>query len=355
MTEPGTIAVSTLGLPAEPGGVAGDPGAVGGARLPARRRGRARPGPRRQYLHGDGARRLLGSPGDPPHRTRQSGALLVVTGCYAQTDAEAVARIPGVDLVVGNQEKYRLLDLLGDLGKRPPRGDPRRRRQDVKGRPRRAARPSRRALPGLRQDPGRMPAPLRLLHRPRRARQQPEPGAGGRCRAGCGVLVDVQVSRDHADRRGHRPLRPGPDAADEPGRAHRAVGAVPGLRWLRLSSVLPAYLERRADRGGHRHPRGGAPPPPAASERQRPRAPAHAPPVQSPDVPRAGGAARRGDPRSRPRHRLIVGHPGEGDDDFEATLRAGRGAAAVVPARVSVLGPEGDRGGAAGAATLRRG
>src|SRR5262249_21615230 len=35
-------------------------------------------------------------------------ALLVVTGCYAQTDAETVARIPGVDLVVGNQEKYRL-------------------------------------------------------------------------------------------------------------------------------------------------------------------------------------------------------------------------------------------------------
>jgi len=45
-------------------------------------------------------------------------ALLVVTGCYAQTDAEAVARIPGVDLVVGNQEKYRMVDLLGDLGKR---------------------------------------------------------------------------------------------------------------------------------------------------------------------------------------------------------------------------------------------
>lgn len=52
--------------------------------------------------------------------TRQSpDALLVVTGCYAQTDAQAVARIPGVDLVVGNQEKYRLADLLADLVKRP--------------------------------------------------------------------------------------------------------------------------------------------------------------------------------------------------------------------------------------------
>ena len=30
-------------------------------------------------------------------------ALVVVTGCYAQTDPEACAAIPGVDLVVGNR------------------------------------------------------------------------------------------------------------------------------------------------------------------------------------------------------------------------------------------------------------
>ena len=46
------------------------------------------------------------------------GALVVVTGCYAQTDPEAVARIPGVDLVVGNQEKYRLPELLASLVER---------------------------------------------------------------------------------------------------------------------------------------------------------------------------------------------------------------------------------------------
>jgi threonylcarbamoyladenosine tRNA methylthiotransferase MtaB len=46
-------------------------------------------------------------------------AYLVVTGCYAQTDPEAAAAIAGVDLVVGNQEKYRLPDLLGSLAKRP--------------------------------------------------------------------------------------------------------------------------------------------------------------------------------------------------------------------------------------------
>jgi len=38
-------------------------------------------------------------------------ALVVVTGCYAQTDAEALASIPAVDLVVGNAEKARLVEL----------------------------------------------------------------------------------------------------------------------------------------------------------------------------------------------------------------------------------------------------
>src|SRR5215470_14842285 len=46
------------------------------------------------------------------------GALMVVTGCYAQTDPQAITRLSGVDLVVGNQEKYRLPQLLTDLVKR---------------------------------------------------------------------------------------------------------------------------------------------------------------------------------------------------------------------------------------------
>ncbi len=41
-------------------------------------------------------------------------ARLVVTGCWAQTDPDTVARLPGVDLVVGNGEKYRLPDLLDE-------------------------------------------------------------------------------------------------------------------------------------------------------------------------------------------------------------------------------------------------
>jgi threonylcarbamoyladenosine tRNA methylthiotransferase MtaB len=45
-------------------------------------------------------------------------AYLVVTGCLAQTDPAAAAAIAGVDLVVGNQEKYRLPEMLGSLTKR---------------------------------------------------------------------------------------------------------------------------------------------------------------------------------------------------------------------------------------------
>ena len=46
-------------------------------------------------------------------------AFVVVTGCWAQTDPAAAAALPGVDLVVGHREKYRLPDLLDSLVKRP--------------------------------------------------------------------------------------------------------------------------------------------------------------------------------------------------------------------------------------------
>ena len=45
-------------------------------------------------------------------------ALVVVTGCLAQTDPDALARMPGVDLVIGNQEKYRLPEMLTTLARR---------------------------------------------------------------------------------------------------------------------------------------------------------------------------------------------------------------------------------------------
>ena len=40
------------------------------------------------------------------------GALVVVTGCYPQTAAEEVSRIPGVGLIVGNQHREQLVALV---------------------------------------------------------------------------------------------------------------------------------------------------------------------------------------------------------------------------------------------------
>lgn len=53
---------------------------------------------------------------------RNPSALVAVTGCYAQAAPEAVAAIPGVDLVLGNGEKADLLAHLSGVRKN---GDPR--------------------------------------------------------------------------------------------------------------------------------------------------------------------------------------------------------------------------------------
>jgi threonylcarbamoyladenosine tRNA methylthiotransferase MtaB len=45
-------------------------------------------------------------------------AVVVVTGCYAQTNPDAIAAIPGVDLVLGTRDKYALPALLDQARKR---------------------------------------------------------------------------------------------------------------------------------------------------------------------------------------------------------------------------------------------
>ena len=47
------------------------------------------------------------------------GAFVVVTGCYAQLKPEQIAAIEGVDVVLGAEEKGRLMEYLGDLHKHP--------------------------------------------------------------------------------------------------------------------------------------------------------------------------------------------------------------------------------------------
>ena len=45
------------------------------------------------------------------------GAFVVVTGCYAQLKPETVAKIEGVDVVLGAEQKKDLLQYLGNLQK----------------------------------------------------------------------------------------------------------------------------------------------------------------------------------------------------------------------------------------------
>lgn len=44
--------------------------------------------------------------------TRYPEATIVVTGCYAQLKPEEVAALPGVDIVLGSNEKLRMADYI---------------------------------------------------------------------------------------------------------------------------------------------------------------------------------------------------------------------------------------------------
>lgn len=49
-------------------------------------------------------------------------AYVVVTGCYAQLKPEEISEIPGVDLVLGAAEKFKMLQYIDDLSKAPSKG-----------------------------------------------------------------------------------------------------------------------------------------------------------------------------------------------------------------------------------------
>ena len=51
-----------------------------------------------------------------------ANAFVVVIGCYAQLKPEEIADIPGVDLVLGAAEKFRILSYIDDLSKAPGKG-----------------------------------------------------------------------------------------------------------------------------------------------------------------------------------------------------------------------------------------
>jgi len=249
----------------------------------------------------------------------EPGAFLVVTGCYAQTDPDTVAALPGVDLVVGNQEKYRLPDLLDSLVKR--------------------ARPAM-AVADIREARSVPVAPVTRMTGRSRPFVKIQDGCQHRC-AFCIVPAARGGSRSQEPKVVLDQVRAlaeagypdvtltgvdighyGWDLYPRTSLAAlvRSLAGVPRLRWLRLSSVLPSYFTADlVDAVGTL-------------------------PVVAPHLhlPLQSGSDRVLRLMRRPYHTgmyrglvdrlaaaipglglgadVIVGHPGETDEDFEATL-----------------------------------
>ncbi|HKC06588.1 MAG TPA: tRNA (N(6)-L-threonylcarbamoyladenosine(37)-C(2))-methylthiotransferase MtaB [Methylomirabilota bacterium] len=247
-------------------------------------------------------------------------AYLVVTGCFAQTDPAAAAAIAGVDLVVGNQEKYRLPELLGSLAKRA--------RPDVAVADIGAARDV--PIAPFARVTGRSRAFVKIQDGcQHRCAFCIVPAARGRSRSQESKVVLDQV-RDlvavgYLDVTltgvdiGHygRDLYPRTTLAA----LLRELAEIDGLRWLRLSSVLPSYFTPELVDAvttlpvvaPHLHL-----PLQSGSDRvlRLMRRPYHTGMYRAlvdrltATIPGLGLGAD-----------VIAGHPGETEDDFEATLR----------------------------------
>ena len=247
------------------------------------------------------------------------GAFLVVTGCYAQTDPNTVAALPGVDLVVGNQEKYRLPDLLDSLVKRARPAvavADIREAHAVPIAP--AARVTGRSRPFVKiQDGCQHRCAFCIVPAARGGSRSQEPKVvldQVRALAEAGY-PDVTLTGVDIGHYG-RDLYPRTSLAA----LVRSLAGVPGLRWLRLSSVLPSYFT--ADLvdavttlpvvAPHLHL-----PLQSGSDRvlRLMRRPYHTGMYR--DLVRRLAAAIPGLGLGAD---VIVGHPGETDDDFEATL-----------------------------------
>lgn len=173
-------------------------------------------------------------------------ARIVVTGCWAQTSPDAAAGERGVDLVVGNGDKHRLPDLLTRLMERGTR----------------QARPAEVHVAGVTTARELPAAPLGRTSGRSRAFLKAQDGCQHRC-AFCIVPFARGRSRSRAmsvllDQArglvdaGHPEIvltgidlgHYGADLVPRTTLATllRRLAEVPGLRWIRMSSLLPAYF-----------------------------------------------------------------------------------------------------------------
>ena len=170
---------------------------------------------------------------------------VVVTGCWAQTDPEGVATVGGVDLVVGNGDKRRLPDLLEGLLATDARASgPRVQVSDIGEARTLSPSPLGRATGRSRaflkvQEGCQHRCAFCIVPRARGASRSLDPDAvldQVRLLVEAGhpevVLTGVDLGHYGAD------LVPRVTLAG----LLRRIGEIPGLRWVRLSSLLPAYF-----------------------------------------------------------------------------------------------------------------
>ena len=123
---------------------------------------------------------------------------VVVTGCYAQIDPEAVAAIPGVDLVLGNLDKLRLAEHLAAMA--PGEG---------------AAAQTQRRREGAAPPAPRFPSPpipsIPSSRASSSATSTATPGPSSRSRPAATPAAPTASSRWHAGRRG---ACPGPTCSE---------------------------------------------------------------------------------------------------------------------------------------------
>ena len=172
---------------------------------------------------------------------RHPNARIVVTGCWAQTNPEAVAAIPGVDLVVGTADRHRIGELIQAFG---PSGRARVEVADARAGASMAPSPPAAAAERSRafvkiQDGCQHRCAFCIVPWARGPSRSREPGVvvdGVRELVAAGhpeiVLTGIDMGHYGADLRPRTTLTA----------LLRALAELPGLRWLRLSSVLAAYF-----------------------------------------------------------------------------------------------------------------
>ena len=221
-----------------------------------------------------------------------------------------------------------------------------------------AAGPARQRLQRVGHDPDRLRQHLRVLHRPGRARPRDQPTVRRRRRRGGGPRRGRRHARSPCSARtstataGISPwprARPATPVRVRPLFAEllRAVAAVPGIRRVRFTSPAPEGPARRtpstamADDAG----RVRAPPPPAAGRLATGRWPRCT--AGTPRAATSTGWPRpvRAVPDLAVSTDIIVGFPGETDDDFAQTLEVVAAAAVRLRLHVHLLAPAGHRGG----------